>query len=116
VIRFMDMNDADRETACRIAEKHLKGFTRRFCVVMDMRKLTNMPATQRAMYARVRDAVRDTYRLFHVATFYVTENESQRGMLTAIGWLSPMADASRIYTHSLEQAKQQAKELLAKPG
>jgi hypothetical protein len=104
-ITFADLTDEDRQIACSIAEKHLNGFNRPFAVVMDMRALTDMPPTQRAMYAASREAVRANYARHHTLTVYVLRDAAQRGVLTAIGWIARAQKSSgRVFVNSMSEA------------
>ena len=105
VITYTDLLDEDRQIACDIAIRYLNAFKRRFAVVMDMRMLSTLPAKQRAMYGAARDAVRDNYKRHHALTVYVVGDRAQRGMLTAIGWISKAESSSgSVFAESLSDA------------
>lgn len=117
VIRYFDAMDEDRAVLCEIAERHLNGFKRRFSVVMDMRNLSRMPPTQRAMYAAAREAVRANYRRHHVLTVYVVHDTAQRGMLTAIGWIAKAESTSgRVHTNHFGEGLALARQALDGPS
>jgi hypothetical protein len=114
IITYTDLVDEDRQIACVLAEKHLNAFKRPFAVVMDMRALTNMPPTQRAMYAAAREAVRQNYIRHHVLTVYVLHDSAQRGVLTAIGWIARAETSSgRVFVSTVAEALQHCQSALS---
>jgi hypothetical protein len=105
IITMTDRSDADM----RVAASHLHEVISRqltpFSVVMDLRRLTALPASQRKMYADGREKLREIFDKHHRLTVYVVSDDRQRGLLVAIGWrAAPAIGAGRIFVSSWDEA------------
>jgi hypothetical protein len=76
-----------------------------FAVIMDLRRLTEYPASQRQMYAEARERLRPTYERFHRLTVYLVANQKQRGFVTAVGWKAqPSPGSGKVFTETWEDS------------
>jgi hypothetical protein len=85
-IEIVDGSDAEHWALAEYVRELLSARTRPFAIIVDIRRLTHYPASQRRAYAFVRERLREVYERLHVMTAYVSDTDAQRGFLTAVSW------------------------------
>jgi hypothetical protein len=110
IVTLTNLSDAEQQRASDLVRDCIAAKKAPFAVIMDLRLLSDYPATQRDMYARGRESVRGVYQTFHRITVYVVDDERQRGFLTAIGWKVPSTPNARprVFSSDLADAQRQA--------
>jgi hypothetical protein len=105
VVHMMTADDAEQADYAERVYKVIKSQLTPFAVIIDMRDITDYPATQRQLYADVRERLRDVYARLHRLTVYVVKSDYQRGIVTAVGWKAQAsATSGRTFTDDLADA------------